>query len=77
MDEYPKHKETTIAELNPNKTIPVVELDGKILIQSYAIIRHQARQLGCYDGQTEDEKYWADAMCDIAIDCKPKQTATS
>lgn len=42
----------------------------KILTQSYAILRHWGRQLGAYDGETEDEKYWADAICDIVIDCK-------
>jgi len=47
----------------------VIELDGKILTQSYAILRHFARLLGQYEGTTEDEMYWADAMCDIAIDC--------
>lgn len=26
--------------------------------------------IGAYDGKTEEEKYWADAMCDIVIDCE-------
>ena len=68
-DEFPKAKDSKISEMNPTKTIPVIELNGKILTQSYAIIRHFGRLLGKYDGETEDEKYWADAMCDIAIDC--------
>lgn len=55
--------------MNPAATIPVIELNGQILVQSYAILRHFARQLGEYDGQSEDEKYWADAMCDLASDC--------
>ncbi|KAL8676685.1 MAG: hypothetical protein Q9186_006818 [Xanthomendoza sp. 1 TL-2023] len=67
FEEYPDYKNTVIAEKNPTTTIPVVELDGKILTQSYAILRRFARQLK-YDGETEEEKYWADAMCDIAID---------
>ena len=59
-----------MAELNPTGNIPIIEMPGgKILTQSYAIIRHWARQLGAYDGKTEDEKYWADAICDIVIDC--------
>ena len=53
--------------MNPNATVPVIELNRTILTQSYAILRHFARQLEKYDGQTEDEKYWADAMCDIAF----------
>ncbi|KAL8757050.1 MAG: hypothetical protein Q9199_002491 [Rusavskia elegans] len=68
FEEYPEHKKTTIAEKNPTTTIPIVEINGKILTQSYAILRHFARQLGKYDGETEEEKYWADAMCDIAVD---------
>lgn len=68
FDEYPRYKSSTIAELNPNATLPVIELNGQILTQSYAVLRHFARQLGEYDGETEEEKYWADAMCDIAID---------
>ena len=56
--------------MNPTGNIPVIEMPGgKILTQSYAIIRHWGRQLGAYDGKTEDEKYWADAICDIVIDC--------
>ncbi len=67
--EYPEAKNSTIKQLNPTGSIPVIELNGKILTQSYAILRHFARLLGKYDGATEDERYWADAMCDIAIDC--------
>ncbi|KAI9819281.1 MAG: hypothetical protein M1827_007438 [Pycnora praestabilis] len=66
--EYLEVKQNKISDLNPTANIPIVELDGHILTQSYAIIRHFARQLGAYDGETEDEKYWADAMCDIVID---------
>ncbi|KAI9879217.1 MAG: hypothetical protein M1830_009218 [Pleopsidium flavum] len=66
--EYPEIKKTKISELNPTGNIPIIELNGKILTQSYAILRHFARQLGQYEGETEDEMYWSDAMCDIAID---------
>ncbi|KAI9730543.1 MAG: hypothetical protein M1834_005784 [Cirrosporium novae-zelandiae] len=68
FDEYPAHKQTTIAEMNPAETIPVIKLNGKTLTQSYAILRHFARQLGKYDGQTKEERYWVDAMCDLASD---------
>lgn len=70
FEEYPEYKKSRISQLNPAATIPVVELNGKILTQSYAMLRRFARQLGAYDGQNEEEKYWADAMCDIAIDCE-------
>lgn len=33
-------------------------------------MRHWGRLLGGYDGETEDEKYWADAINDIVVDCK-------
>ena len=49
--------------------LQVIELNGQILTQSYAILRHFARQLGAYDGKTEEEKYFADRICDIVIDC--------
>ena len=58
-----------LQEYNPLGTIPVLELNGRILTQSYAILRHFSRQLGAYDGKTEEEKYWVDALCDVAIDC--------
>lgn len=32
------------------------------------MLRHFARVLGEYDGKTEDEVYWADAVCDISLD---------
>lgn len=69
FEEFPEAKRTKISDLNPTGNIPVIELNGRILTQSYAILRHFARLLGKYDGETEEEKYWADAMCDIAIDC--------
>ena len=34
------------------------------------MVRHFSRQLGAYDGQTEGERYWTDAMCDVASDCE-------
>lgn len=69
FEEYPEYKGTKITELNPTGKIPVVELDGKILTQSYPMLRHFARLMGKYDGQNEDEKYLADVICDIVIDC--------
>ncbi|KAK6580600.1 hypothetical protein PZA11_006836 [Diplocarpon coronariae] len=70
FDEWPEHKRSgPLAEKNPTGKIPIVEMPGgKILTQSYAILRHWARQMGGYDGKTEDEKYWVDAITDIVID---------
>ncbi|KAF2120496.1 glutathione S-transferase-like protein [Lophiotrema nucula] len=68
FDEYPKYKTTKIAEMNPTSTIPVIELNGNILTQSYAILRHFSRLLGAYDGKSEEEKFFVDQICDIVID---------
>lgn len=51
-------------------TVPVVELNGRLLTQSYAILRHFARVLGKYEGEGEEERFWVDAVCDVCIDCK-------
>ena len=59
--------------MNPTGSIPIIEMpDGKILTQSYAILRHWGRLLHAaeHKTRTEDEKYWADAICDIVIDCE-------
>ncbi|KAL2065414.1 hypothetical protein VTL71DRAFT_3084 [Oculimacula yallundae] len=70
FEEWPEHKRSgPIAEMNPTGNIPIIEMpNGKILTQSYAILRHWGRQMGGYDGKTEDEKYWVDAICDIVVD---------
>lgn len=52
------------------RSVPIVELGGKLFTQSYAILRHFARVLGEYDGKTNEEKYQADVVCDIVVDCK-------
>lgn len=71
FDEWPEYKRSgRVTEMNPTGNIPVIEmLNGKILTQSYSIVRHWARSLGAYDGKSEDEKYWADVICDIVVDC--------
>lgn len=69
-DELPEAKTTILRKMNPASTVPILELNGKILTQSYALLRHFSRILDQYDGKTEDEKYWVDAMCDLAADCK-------
>lgn len=59
-----------MAQANPTTNIPFIELNGKMLTQTYAIMRHWGRQLGAYDGKTEDEKYFVDMITDIVIDCE-------
>jgi prostaglandin-H2 D-isomerase / glutathione transferase len=72
--EWPEHKRSPkVMEMNPCGNVPIIEMpNGKILTQSYAILRHWARCMGAYDGKTEDEKYWVDAICDIVVDCMSK-----
>lgn len=70
MEEYPQFKEDLIKKLNPTGNIPVVELNGQVLVQSYAILRHFARLLGSYDGKTLEDKYFVDVITDIVTDCK-------
>lgn len=45
FEEHLKCKMTKVEELNTTATKPVLELNGKILIQNYAIIRNWAQQL--------------------------------
>ncbi|KAL8773023.1 MAG: hypothetical protein Q9209_002043 [Squamulea sp. 1 TL-2023] len=68
FEEYPEYKKSIIAEKNPTTNVPIIEINERVMTQSYAILRHFARLLGKYEGETEEEKYWADAMCDIAVD---------
>lgn len=72
MDEYPQFKATQLKEWNPLATIPVVELNGRILTQSYAILRRFARQLNAYDGTNEEDKYFVDLICDAGSDWRSK-----
>ncbi|KAI9834917.1 MAG: hypothetical protein M1838_005439 [Thelocarpon superellum] len=67
-DELPAAKKGKLGAMNPLCTLPVLELNGRTLMQSYAMLRHFARLLNEYDGTTEEERYWVDAMCDIATD---------
>lgn len=63
------HKDS-ITDMNPLGTVPVIELNCKILIQSCAILRQFARLWGEYDGENEEEKYWVYTLYDIVIDCR-------
>ncbi|QRW12742.1 glutathione S-transferase [Ceratobasidium sp. AG-Ba] len=65
-------KSGEIAKLNPLKSLPVVEIEGSKYVQSYAILRLWARQLGSYDGKTDLERYYVDAITDIASDWRSK-----
>ena len=60
-------------DVNPTGNAPVVELNGEVMTQFYAILRHFSRVLGNqYDGDTQEEMFWVDQMCDITIDWPTK-----
>jgi glutathione S-transferase len=43
FEEFPSYKDSKLGEMNPLKAVPVIELNGKILTQSYTILRSWAR----------------------------------
>ncbi|KAG9118774.1 hypothetical protein FRC07_006540 [Ceratobasidium sp. 392] len=65
-------KSGEITKLNPLKSLPVIEINGAKYAQSYALLRLWARQLGKYDGKTDLERYYVDAITDIASDWRTK-----
>ncbi|QDS74339.1 hypothetical protein FKW77_004547 [Venturia effusa] len=68
FEEFPQQKDGALGDMNPLKAVPVIELNGKILTQSYAVLRSWSRQLGAYDGESEEERYFVDAVCDLGVD---------
>jgi len=65
-------KSGEILKLNPLKSLPVVEIAGAKYAQSYPLLRLWAHQLGKYDGKTDLERYYVDAITDIASDWRSK-----
>ncbi|XP_011679509.2 S-crystallin SL11 [Strongylocentrotus purpuratus] len=51
----------------PLNQIPILEADGKTMVQSRAIMRHLARKYG-YNGKTEEEAYQIDVLCEALED---------
>ncbi|KAF7555787.1 hypothetical protein G7Z17_g1929 [Cylindrodendrum hubeiense] len=50
------------------RKLPALEHGGNILTQHIPILRYFSRELGRYDGETNDEKYLVDVVADIYID---------
>ncbi|KAJ2967047.1 hypothetical protein NQ176_g9854 [Zarea fungicola] len=48
--------------------VPALEYKGLILNQHIPILRFLSRDLGSYDGETNEEKFIVDAVADIYID---------
>ncbi|XP_054754454.1 S-crystallin SL11-like [Lytechinus pictus] len=51
----------------PLNQLPILEADGKTMVQSRAIMRHLARKYG-YNGATEEETYQIDVLCEALED---------
>lgn len=51
---------TFLSLRSPTGSLPYIELNEKLLTQSYPVLRYLARELGKYDGKTSEEKYFAD-----------------
>jgi glutathione S-transferase len=62
FEEFPAFKKGKILGMNPLGAVPVVELNGQALTQSYAIMRKWGRELGEYDGEGNEELYRVDLM---------------
>ncbi|KAM0789246.1 hypothetical protein ACM66B_000089 [Microbotryomycetes sp. NB124-2] len=60
------------AEHNPSGTFPFLLLNGKVLGQSYPMLRYFARQLGAYDGKTSEEMYFVDRVNDVTSDWRTR-----
>ncbi|KAL8283289.1 hypothetical protein RQP46_005699 [Phenoliferia psychrophenolica] len=65
------------ANVNPVGSLPYLDLNGKILTQSYPLLRYLSGKLGKYDGKTAEEKYFVDIICDLVIDWRTKFVDTA
>ncbi|KAJ5666104.1 glutathione S-transferase [Penicillium maclennaniae] len=55
--------------------LPAVEYQGLILTQHIPTLRYFARDLGSYDGETNQEKYVVDSVSDIYVDWRSQWVA--
>ncbi|KAF9768019.1 hypothetical protein IL306_014736 [Fusarium sp. DS 682] len=56
-------------------SVPSLEYKGLILTQHIPTLRYLSRDLGKYDGQTNEDKYLVDAVADIYIDWRSEWVA--
>jgi glutathione S-transferase len=59
---------TDIYKFNPTRSLPAVELGGKIYTQSIPILRFWCTKLGKYDGKSHEDRYFVDLISDITTD---------
>ncbi|KAI7761046.1 hypothetical protein LZL87_011451 [Fusarium oxysporum] len=55
--------------------LPSVEYKGKVLTGHVPILRYLSRELGAYDGTTNDDKYLVDLVTDIYVDWRVQWVA--
>ncbi|KAK4704129.1 hypothetical protein P7C70_g2087, partial [Phenoliferia sp. Uapishka_3] len=65
------------AKTNPVGSLPYLDLEGRILTQSYPTMRYLSAKLGKYDGKTLDEKYFVDQVCDLCLDWRTRFVDTA
>ncbi|KAK4051380.1 hypothetical protein OIV83_002864 [Microbotryomycetes sp. JL201] len=72
FDEWNSKSVEERSQVNPAGTVPFVLLNGKVLAQSYALLRYFARQLGTYDGKDSEAMYFVDRITDITADWRSR-----
>ncbi|KAF5530779.1 glutathione S-transferase P 10 [Fusarium mexicanum] len=73
---WPETKEKLKKQgLTRNGQLPSVEYKGKVLTGHVPILRYLSRELGAYDGTTNDDKYLVDLVSDIYVDWRVQWVA--
>ncbi|KAF5023467.1 hypothetical protein F66182_4467 [Fusarium sp. NRRL 66182] len=68
-DTWPETREKLKNEgITRTGSLPALEYKGLVLNQHISILRFLSRDLGQYDGETNEDKYLVDAVSDIYID---------
>ncbi|KAF5620795.1 tol [Fusarium sp. NRRL 52700] len=75
-DTWPETKEKLKEQgITRTGSLPSLEYKGLILTQHIPTLRFIARDLGKYDGQTNEDKYLVDAVSDIYVDWRSQWVA--
>ncbi|CAG8909084.1 unnamed protein product [Penicillium egyptiacum] len=56
--------------------LPALEYKGSVYTQHIPTLRYFARELGAYDGETNQEKYIVDAVADLYVDWRSQWAAS-
>ncbi|KAJ2980732.1 hypothetical protein NQ176_g2465 [Zarea fungicola] len=75
-DTWPEaSKKLKDAGLTKTGKVPVLEYKGNILTQHIPILRYLSRDIGAYEGETNEEKYLVDAVSDHYVDWRAQWVA--